>query len=252
MRLNGKYRNQLHTDSIAQVVSSGALGDSGIDIATEKAVGPPLRDGGELPSRGMVDSLKAGQETMVRMSKTMGRLDQVVDGIESGKGTIGKIMSDPGLMNNVAATANGVHEVTAKLQSTNNSAGKLINDPSLGDKFASLSRDIQGVNASVARIAAGPLAANLKETQNRISVLKTDVDDGKGSVGMLIKDPNVRRRLTGSITQANQLMATANIRFGPKSDVRVNLDKLAGESNGLVAKIRSDPKKYLSFDVRLF
>src|SRR5579863_9589819 len=41
MEVGSKFRNGLHTDSVATITQAGVLGDSFVDIDSSKAIGPP-------------------------------------------------------------------------------------------------------------------------------------------------------------------------------------------------------------------
>jgi phospholipid/cholesterol/gamma-HCH transport system substrate-binding protein len=48
MKIDDKYGFALHTDSKAALGTVGVLGDTDVDINSQVATGPPLRDGDEL------------------------------------------------------------------------------------------------------------------------------------------------------------------------------------------------------------
>jgi phospholipid/cholesterol/gamma-HCH transport system substrate-binding protein len=252
MKLDGKYQVGLRSDSPAALTTSGALGDTEIDISTEHAVGPPLRNGGELPAVNLVDSLKGAQVLMDNANRTVAKLDTVVDAVVSGKGSIGKFMSDKDLMNNVRGTTDAAHQIGAKLNSNNNSVGKLLTDHSLMDRLSSVGKNIDGVEEEFGKVTGRPLQANIDETQTQMKSLSATINSGQGSVGMMIKDPSVGKKITDTVNQADDVAAKLNKKYGEASETQANLGKLKGESNALVSKIMSDPKKYLSIDVRIF
>jgi phospholipid/cholesterol/gamma-HCH transport system substrate-binding protein len=251
MKLDGKYVSSLRQDSPASLATSGALGDTEIDISNEGAVGPPLRNGGQLPAVNMVDSLKAGQVMLDNASRTVARLDTVVDAVESGNGSIGKFMSDKGLMSNVEGTTQAAHQIGLKLSSNNNTVGKIINDHSLANRFASVGKNVSGIQAQFGKVAGGPLEANIDQTRTQMKALSAAMNSGNGSLAMLKNHP-VGGKITDTIDKADALLAKVNNNYGEQSQTSANFAKLKGESNALVAKIMSDPKKYLSIDVRVF
>jgi phospholipid/cholesterol/gamma-HCH transport system substrate-binding protein len=175
-----------------------------------------------------------------------------VDAVVSGNGSIGKFMSDKDLMNNVRGTSDAAHQIGAKLNSNNNSVGKLLTDHDLMDKFASVGKNIDGMEAQFRKRTGQPLEANIDETQAQMKALSATINSGQGSVGMMIKDPSVGKKITDTVNKTDDLVAKLNKKYGEASETQANLGKLKGESNALVSKIMSDPKKYLSIDVRVF
>jgi phospholipid/cholesterol/gamma-HCH transport system substrate-binding protein len=251
MKLDGKFQAGLREDSPAALVTSGALGDTGIDISSAKAVGPPLRNGGELPAVNLMDSLKAGQVLMDNANRTVAKLDTVMDAVVSGKGSIGKFMSNKDLMNNVRGTSDAAKQVGARLNSSNNTVGKLLTDHDLMNKFASVGKDLTGVEEQFGKVTGRPLETNINETQAQMRALSATINSGQGSVGML-KNSSVGGKITDTVNQADNLLSKVNAKYGAASETHANLGKLTGESNKLVKEIMSNPKKYLSIDVRVF
>jgi phospholipid/cholesterol/gamma-HCH transport system substrate-binding protein len=260
MRLNTKFLPGLHTDSLAELTSMGALANTVVDIDSQHATGPTLQDGAELPTLNTptVLNLKAGQDTINDIHKLMDRLDPLVDQVKSGKGSIGQLMSNPGLTREARDTILKVHQVSAKLNSTHNTVGLFLNGHSIPDRLASLSTDMQGVQTSVAKLTNGALQANLTNAQDKVNALSADVKSGHGAVGMVLNDSAFKNQMTGITAKANA--AIAGIDKGQGSvgkmlhddEVKVNLGKLQTESSTLATMIRQNPKKYLTIEVRIF
>jgi phospholipid/cholesterol/gamma-HCH transport system substrate-binding protein len=257
MKINPKFQSSVRTDSLAGLTNLGALADTVIDIDSEHATGPPMQDGAELKTltTPSVLDLKAGQETVKRLNDTEARFNTVVDQMTSGKGTIGKIISDPGLMNRVTANSKAVTQITAKLNSTNNTVGKLLNDHSLTNNIASLGKDIQGVAADYNKRTGGPLAENSRSAITHANSIIADLNAGKGAAGILIKNP---KQLTDTMTRANTLLndysknPKTGGNFAAGGETSVDLQKLSTEVNTLSTMLRSNPKKFITIQVRIF
>jgi len=260
MSLYTRYLNGLHTDSLAEMTSMGALADTSVDIDSEHATGPPLQDGAELPTLNTptVLNLKATEETTEDLHKFTDRLNKLADEAQTGNGTIGQLLSNPGLTRQAAATAAKVKQVTQKLNRTDSTAGKIINDHSITDKLTRIGNNMQGIQASVNKLTSGPLQANLTTTQTLSRSLTADLHAGQGAAGMITNNPTFKAQLTNTTAQAKS--AVASIRNGngtvakmlSADGTRVDLNKLATESSTLAALIRSNPKKYLTIETRLF
>ena len=260
MKLDAQYEDRLRTDSTATIVSLGALGDSAININSREAVGPPLRDGDTLKSiaNPSVLDAKSFQTTINNMNLMVGRFNTVVDQIETGKGSIGQLMSNPGLTNEAKATVARAQDVSTKLNGTTNTVGKFIHDPSVTEKLARISTNMQSLNASVAKLTGGPLQANLAVTQTHVNSLTTDFNSSKGGIGMLMTDSPLKKDLAGATAQANTLIAGIGSgkgsagKFVAAGPVSVDMTKLQAEASSLATMIRQNPKKYLTIQVRIF
>jgi phospholipid/cholesterol/gamma-HCH transport system substrate-binding protein len=269
MKLDTKYQSDLHTDSTVSLVTAGVLGDTGLDISSQFATGPQLRDGDELktlaaPSLFGVE--KAGQKAASSMKSTLGKLDSVVDNIQTGKGTLGKFITDKQLVNEANGTLSEIQKVTTQLNSTNNSVGKLVNARAGSSpasdalaNFNGIAQDVQSGKGSLGKMLHDPsFQATTKSTWENASSLMDDVNAGKGAIGVL-KNPAARKNLTDSVSQANALITNINAGKGsagkilkPDGETQTNLKTLQTQSGSLVSMIQKDPKKFFTIQFRIF
>ena len=131
MKLDSKYQSSLHTDSTAALTTVGVLGDTVVDINSQVATGPPLRDGDELKTLetpSLQDVVKASQGTIESLNVILAKLNTVVDNLESGKGSFGQLLTNPELYNKFISTADQINTLVTRANSTDNSIGKMLND----------------------------------------------------------------------------------------------------------------------------
>ena len=270
MKLDTKYQSDLHTDSTVSLATAGVLGDTALDISSQFAVGPPLRDGDEmktLAAPSMFGVEKAGQTAVASMKSTLGKMDTVVDNIQTGQGSLGKFITDKQLLNDANATVSDIQKITAKLNSRDNSAGKFLNPPATGSqasdalaKFNSITQDLQDGKGSAGKLLHDPaFQATAKSTWANASSLMDDVNAGKGGIGVLLKDPSASKNLTGSVSQANTLLTGINQGKGSAGKIlkadgetQANMKTLQTETNSLVTMIQKDPKKFFTIQFRIF
>ena len=80
----------------------GVLGDTVVDINSQVATGPMLRDGDELKTLetpSIQDVVKASQGTIEQLNVILAKLNTVVDNLQSGKGSFGQLLTNPELYN---------------------------------------------------------------------------------------------------------------------------------------------------------
>jgi len=137
LRIIRRYAPLVHKDTTAVVRTAGVLGESFIDLDSKQAKKPPVDDGDELPSfnaPGIEDVVRSSQTTLQNMDVLVKRLDRIVAQVETGKGSLGQIISDPTLINK----ANGIlNQIQGMLNDVNNgrgTIGKLFSDDSLYKK----------------------------------------------------------------------------------------------------------------------
>jgi phospholipid/cholesterol/gamma-HCH transport system substrate-binding protein len=252
MKLDPKYNSSLHTDSTASLSTVGVLGDTVVDIESTTAVGPHLKDGDELhtlETPNLQDVVKSSQGTIESLNVILAKMNTVVDSIQSGKGSVGKLIEDPTLYNQATATITELHTLATNLNNGKGSAGKLLTDDQMYDRL----------NDTVAKLDKDDsLYNNLNSTAAHANSILAEADAGKGALGMMSKDPAFARKLNDTVTQLDALLANVNAgkgtigKLATDDQAYANLNKLLVSSNDLVTTIRSDPKKYLTIHMKIF
>lgn len=270
MKIDPKYQASLHTDSKAALSTVGVLGDTIVDINSQVATGPMLQDGGELKTLetpSIQDVVKESQGTIENLNVILAKMNNIVDNLQSGKGSVGQLLINPDLYNKFDAAGTEIQKLTAKLNSNNNSVGKFFNDNAemydkLNDIVAradAMTKDLQGGKGTVGKLLTDETAyKNLNDSLASLNAILADAQAGKGSAGMLLKDPTFAKKLNDTLTQTDDLVTQINQGKGTfgklmKDDTTAtNLNKLLTESTNLVTTIRHDPKKYLTIHMRIF
>jgi phospholipid/cholesterol/gamma-HCH transport system substrate-binding protein len=269
MKIDPRYHTSLHTDSRVALGTVGVLGDTILDINSEVAVGPELKSGDELKTAAtpnLQDVVKASQGTVESLNLILAKVDHIVDDLQSGKGTAGKLITDPTLYNQAASTVTQLNQLATGLNSGQGTAGKLLKDPEmynhLNDTVTRL--DTIVTNLDTGKGSAGKLLKddalynNLNSSVAHANSLLAEADAGKGGLGMLAKDPAFAKKLSDSVTQLDALLDNVNAGKGTlgqlaKNDsVYKNLDKALVSTNELVTAVRQDPKKYLVIHLKVF
>ncbi len=270
MKLDSKYQTSLHSDSTAALTTVGVLGDTVVDINSQTATGPELRDGDEvktLETPSIQDVVKASQGTIESLNVILAKLNTVVDNMESGKGSFGQLLTNPELYNKFVAASDDFQKVTAKLDSSDNSVGKLLNDNGqmydkandLVAKADQITQDLQGGKGTLGKaLKDDTMYNNLNQSLANLNSILADAEAGKGSAGMLLKDPTFAKKLNDAITQTDDLVTAINQGKGTLGKLATddaaytNLNKLLTESTTLVTTIRQNPKKYLTIQMKIF
>jgi phospholipid/cholesterol/gamma-HCH transport system substrate-binding protein len=270
MKLDSKYQSSLHSDSTAALTTVGVLGDTVVDINSQVATGPPLRDGDELKTLetpSLQDVVKASQGTIESLNVILAKLNTVVDNLESGKGSFGQLLTNPELYNKFIATADQINSLVTRANSSDNSIGKMLNDHGQMFEHANgiltnvdnISKDLQNGKGTAGKVLKDEVMYN--NANQAIADLKSilaDAQAGKGSAGMLLKDPTFAKKLNDAVSQADELVTGINQGKGTVGKLMTddaaysNLNDLLTQSTKLVTTIRQDPKKYLTFHVRIF
>ncbi len=118
MKLDDKYQASLKKDSKAALTTVGVLGDTVVDINSQVAVGPPLKDGDELhtlETPSITDVVKASQGTIEQLNVILAKMNTVVDNLQDGKGSIGQLINNADLYNKATATVDELNTLEKNL-----------------------------------------------------------------------------------------------------------------------------------------
>jgi phospholipid/cholesterol/gamma-HCH transport system substrate-binding protein len=269
MKIDSKYQKGLHKDSKAALSTLGVLGDTVVDINSQYATGPLLQDGDELKTLetpSLTDVVKASQGTIESLNVILAKANTIVDNLQSGKGSIGKLINDPELYDKAASTVNEVNELATNLNHGHGTIGKLMTDDALYNRLDATVAKLDNIATALdnGKGTAGKLLKdetlynNLNSTLVHANSIMADADAGKGALGLMLKDPNFRAQLNDTLTQVNTLVAGVSSgkgtlgKLATDDQAYTNLNKLLTESTNLVTTIRKDPRKYLTIHVKIF
>ncbi len=269
MKLDNKFSADLKKDSTAALTTVGVLGDTVVDINSQIATGPPLRDGDELhtlETPSITDVVKASQGTIEQLNVILAKLNTVVDNLQDGKGSVGQLINNPDLYNKATATVDELHTLEVNLNNGRGSIGKLMTDDTLYNrlndvaaKLGKVADSVQKGNGTAAMLINDPkFAQSLRDTVAKTNGLLDQVQNGQGAAGMLINDPKFAASLRDTLAQTDALMTGVAAgkgtlgKLATDDEAYTNLNKLLTQSTLLVDTIRADPKKYLTIHLKIF
>lgn len=269
MRVNTKYEAEMHTDSIASLATAGVLGETYINIDSSHATGPIAHNGDTLTVRNepdIQDVVRASQGTLQNMDALLKRLDRIVAFVESGQGSIGKLIYDPALYNRLASTVNQFQDLMTQVSQGQGTIGKLIADDTLYRKVNTtvdnLNKIIDDLNAgkgTAGKFLKDPqLYNNANATIANVKQLTDDINAGKGAIGKLAKDQEFAAKLQDTMNKLSAISDRLEAGEGTAGkllrdpSVFNNTDQLLLESRELIKSIRENPKRYLTFRVKVF
>lgn len=260
---------QIPVDSLASIASDNLLGSSKfLQInkgtkpetiqagATLKSVGTQQFDALVQQGFGVLDSLQA----------ILGKVTDIVNQIEVGHGTIGKLLVDETLYNSLQATVSQVQLLATTLNSKNGTIGHLINDSALYDQAQSvitrldtIAQELQQGQGTAGMLLKDPKLYNdLDKSVDQLNTILTNLNAGKGTAGELLHDDKLARQLSGSLNKVDVILDKVNSGQGTIGQLIVNpqlYDAATGttrELHELLKDFRANPKKFLSIKLHIF
>jgi phospholipid/cholesterol/gamma-HCH transport system substrate-binding protein len=269
MKIGSKFREAVHTDSTSSLETIGVLGDTVVDINSKTATGPPVQNNGELKTNetpNLSDVIKSSQGTIEQLNTILAKVDHLADSLNSTKGSIGELINNPDLYNKAVATLNELSQLVDTVANGKGSIGKLVADDTLynhiNDTVAKLDKMTASLDEGKGTIGKllkdETLANNLNESVSNANKLLADINAGKGGLGMIAKDPQFAAKLRDTVDKLDSVLNRVDSGEGTvgqlvrNPSLYNNLDQSLTETRGLIAAIRENPKKYLTFHVKIF
>ncbi len=269
MKVNTKYNFELRKDSLTSLSTAGVLGETYIDIDSSTAKGPPAQNGDTLATRDhpdFNDVVRSSQSTLQNMDALLKRTDRILAFVESGQGSIGKLIYDPSLYDRFNSTINEFKGIVDEVKNGQGSIGQLIGSDeaykkavAAVDKLNAIIDELQQGKGSAGKFLKDPtLYNNANDTIANVKKLTDDINAGKGAIGKLARDQEFADKLQNTMNKVSAL--TDQLEAGQGTAGKLlkdpslynNSDQMLMETRELVKSIRENPKKYLTFKVRIF
>lgn len=164
----------------------------------------------------MVDNLRAASR---EMDKTFTALSRITDDINKGKGTVGTLIKDETLADNLNKTLASLQEISKKINEGKGTIGKLINEEETVDN---LNESLAGINrymnkAEQFRVLVSYRGEYLFDSSNAKSYIEMRIQPKEDKFYLLglVSDPRGRRQEVETTTPA-----------GTTKTIEYNKDKL--------------------------
>ncbi|MGA2980794.1 MAG: MlaD family protein [Terriglobales bacterium] len=269
MKVNTEYSFNLRKDSVTLLSTAGVLGETYVDIDSSTAKGPLATNGDTLPAQNqpdIQDVVRASQGTLQNMDSLLKRVDRIMTFIESGQGSIGKVIYSPALYDQLNATVVEFKGLVDDVQNGKGSLGPLFTSDEAYkkaiaaiDKLNAMVDDLQQGKGTAGKLLKdSELFDNANKAIANVRQLTDDINAGKGAIGKMTHDQEFANRLqtlTNNLAELSERLqkgeGTAGMLFKDPA-LYNNSNQMLVETRELVKSIRENPKKYLTFHVKVF
>ncbi len=208
MSVRAEFQKVITKDSKAKIKPLGVLGDKYVDITLGS--GEYVSDGDFLPVEkdlGLADITTEGV-------KLIRSLNEVLEKINRGEGTLGKLITSSELVDKLTRTVENLERVSESLSSNRGLAGRLMNDSELANRFAGIVKDLESITASLreGKGSMGKLLVdesfynNLNATTKRLDSLVLGLQNPSGTIGKLTTDSLLYHNLNRSAIALDSLL----------------------------------------------
>jgi phospholipid/cholesterol/gamma-HCH transport system substrate-binding protein len=274
MEVDGDYLKQIPVDSLTEMAAVNLLGAKYINISKGKSA-QTIAPGGELKTSitiELTDWLKQGNVLIGGMQDILTKVNVLLADVQSGKGTIGKLLVDETLYNKIILITDQAQKLAETLNS-NRGIGKLINDDMLSNdihgivvRINNLMDGIDQGQGTLGKFVKDPalydqgvaVIADARKSIVKIDKIIADLDAGQGTAGKLLKSDELHDQIKGTIGRLDLMLDKINSGQGTLGQLLVNpslyenLDGTTREINGLMKDFRKNPKKFLTIQLKLF
>lgn len=224
-------QSQVRRDSEAKLKTQGLLGDKVFDISpgtpkfAELQEGDTLKLGEALDYEAVLVQASGALDQVVSLT---GSLQKVANGVVAGEGTMGQLLTNKSLYENLNSTLATTNVLMARLQNPRGTVGQLLNDPTL---YNNLNRVLASADSLVAQLGGG-------------------VNSTNGTVGKLLHDDELYTRLVSAVSGMDTLVTTMQRGNGTMKKLFTD-DELYSQLltsvkslNDVLVDVRKDPRRY--------
>ena len=235
---------RIASDAVAMVATSSLLGSNHLEVTVGSPDAPRLEPGAVIKTKDTVDM----NEVIAKLGSLGDRLEQVVGEIgkslsgEGGSlfGKVDKLVTDNGPK--ITETVANLQEITTKIRSGEGTLGRLVSDPKLHDELVASVSEIKtaatdarsfvaNAQSLLDQVKAGKGALGtliydeqtgneIKLTAKNLRELSDKLNSGQGTLGKLMSDDSFYREAQGTLHKLDRAVDSLSDQ-GPISAVGV-------------------------------
>jgi phospholipid/cholesterol/gamma-HCH transport system substrate-binding protein len=237
LEIDRKLNDQVRADSRAKIKTMGLLGDKVFDISVGTPRYRTLHEGDTLVIAPSIDYEAVVQQASGAINEVVGLtrdLKKVTGGITRGEGTLGQLVTNRQLYDQLNGTLARTSALMSRLENPRGTIGRLLEDPQL---YYSLNRTVASADTIIRQITAG-----------------------NGSIGKLMRDDTLYVHLVSVVSRADSLVGAMASGKGTMQKLFTDqqlydmLLKTVTELNNVLVDVRRDPQRYTKqmIQVKLF
>ena len=266
-----KALRKIGPDSRITIKTRGLMGEKYVDIT-------PSQQYTETPVTVLQGTTVAKLDDVVQKAgATFDRLNTIVDSVTQGKGTLGKLTTDPALYNNIVKLTGELNSFAVTVNRGDGTLGKLARSAEPYDRLIHIleraDRTLQDIQASdgtlnkmiydktlYTRLVA--LAEKSNQAADDVRELNKKITSKDGTLGMLINDREFYDRGMSLLTRADDSVKSIEKIAGKvdrgegtagrlvnDKELYDRMNRMVEDVDALVKDFRNNPRKYIKFSV---
>ena len=271
LEVDEKARKKIGRDSLITIKTRGLMGEKYVDISPSASYSdqPETRLAGK--------SINQLDDVVQKAGNTFDRINAIVDDVQRGKGTLGKLAVDEALYNNVVRLALELKDLTTTINRGDGTLGRLNRNAEPYDKLMNIlnrtEQTLQAIHTAdgtlnrfiydktlYAKLVS--LADKSIEAADDVRELNRKITSKESTIGMLIGDREFYDKGLSLLTRADastrnfeQLVERISRGEGTAGkivsggELYDKMNKVVDDVNLLVNDIKKNPGRYLKFSL---
>lgn len=220
-------------DTLAQVSQINLLGGVFLGLDFGSAESPPLPPGSEVRTEegtsigDLITNIDRNQDRFLRplgdlvsdnrepLTQAVNRLEKIIARIDDGDGTLGQLINNPVLYNEVVSLASSMNRLMSKLERGEGTLGQLFSNAELYDN---LNQTIANLNSLTVQLRSGQgtfgkllyddqLYDEATVALSSFRAVMAKINQGNGTLGKLVNDGVLYDELRDSVARINSIAA---------------------------------------------
>jgi len=262
---------KIGSDSSITIKTRGLMGEKYVDIT-------PSKKYSETPATVLQGTTVAKLDDVVQKAGiTFDRLNTIVDNITQGKGTLGKMTTDPALYHNIVNLTGELSSLAITINRGNGTLGKLARSPEPYDRLITILnradrtlQDIQASNGTLNKLIYDKtlydklvvLAEKSNQAADDVRELNRKITSKDGTLGLLINDREFYDKGLSLLTRAdNSVKSIEEVANRVKSgegtagrlvndkELYERMNRMVDDVDVLVKDFKEHPRKYIKFSL---
>jgi len=254
-------------DSHVSVLTIGLLGDKYIELSAGSQQAGPAGSGDTLkesPQIELKEIMETSATSIQKMTEFLKKVESLVSKIDTGHGSMAKLISDPALYDNLAEATKTLSLAVKDLRVARGSLKLLIEDPSLYNKMLAAASSLEDFgkklndsSGTIGKLIEDPSLYNrMLATSSSMAEFSRKLNEGSGSLRRLAEDPVLYENLNKASLQLSSILERIDRGEGVAGklvgdqELAAELAQIIEQTRELVKDMRENPRRY--FTINLF
>ncbi len=217
LRLDSTRLPDLSEEATARIETQGLMGIKFLELIPGDLSKGPLNPAIPLMGSGtqtLQSVLGKGNHLVKSLNTLSFELNRLIGGLNSGKGTIGSLVTSKSLYQDLDDSAKNLNAITQSMRTGNGTIPQLMNSSQMAQKLSKtidhLDQLLQAANdpkGTLGEMSHDPeLAKSLAQSIGSLNLLLGNLAKGKGVAGELLNSEQMTVKVNGTLDRVNDLL----------------------------------------------